>query len=88
VHVFATLKANAKTTKIAEPCASTLDHLAKFAETIAVLGLALCGHRLDAAFATFPAMWFGVVAAVAVGVKNFGLSERPATFTANRCRKG
>lgn len=82
MNVGATLEANAKTTKVMEPCVSTLDHPAKFAETTAVLGLALCDYRLDAAFAKFPAMWFGVVAAI--GVNDFGLLKRLATYTANR----
>jgi hypothetical protein len=82
VNVDATFKANAKTTKVVEPCVSMLDHLAKFAKTTAVLGPALCDHRLDAAFAKFPAMWFGVVAAI--GVNDFGLVKRPATYTADR----
>jgi hypothetical protein len=82
VNVGATLKANAKTTKVVEPCVSTLDHPAKFAETTAVLGPALCDHRLNAAFAKFPAMWLRVVAAI--GVNDFGLPKRPATYTANR----
>ena len=69
MNVGATLKANAKTTKVVGPCVS--DHPAKFAEDTAVLG---------------PALWFGVVAAI--GVNDFGLLERPKTFTANRCRKG
>src|SRR5579863_6310625 len=43
----------------------------------AVLGPALCDHRLDAAFAKFPAMWFGVLAAT--GVNDFWLLKRPAT---------
>jgi len=82
VYVGATLKANAKTTKVVEPCVSTLDHPAEFSETTAVLGSALCDHRLDATFAKFPAMWFGVVAAI--GVNDFGLLKRAATYTANR----
>jgi hypothetical protein len=82
VNVGATFKANAKTTKVMEPCVSTLDHPSKFAETATVFGPALCEHRLDAAFAQFPAMWFGVVAAI--GVNNFGLLKRPATCTADR----
>jgi len=82
VNVGATLKANAKTTKVVEPCVSPLDHPAKFTETTAVLGPALCDHRLDATFAKFPAVWFGVVAAI--GVNDFGLPKRPATYAANR----
>jgi len=82
VNVGATLKANAKTTKVAEPCVSTLDHPAEFTKTTAVLGPALCDHRLDATFAKFPAVWFGVVAAI--GVNDFGLLKRPATYAANR----
>lgn len=82
MNVGAPLKANAKTTKVVEPCASTLDDPAKFAEATAVLGPALCDHRLDAAFAKFPAMWFGVVAAI--GVNDVGLLRWPATYTANR----
>jgi hypothetical protein len=81
VNVGATLKANAKT-KVAEPCVSTLDCPAKFAEATAVLGPALCDHRLDAAFAKSPVMWFGVVAAI--GVNDFGLLKRLATPAANR----
>ena len=61
---------------------SRLDHPAKFAQTTAVPGPVLCDHRLDAAFAKFPAMWFGVVPAI--GVNDFGFLERPATHTANR----
>jgi len=76
VNVGATLKANAKTTKVAEPCVSTLDHPSKFARTSAVLGPALCDHRLDAAFAKFAAMWFGVAAAISVN--DFGLLRWPA----------
>jgi hypothetical protein len=53
VHVGAMLKANAKMTTVVAPYVNTVDHLANFAETTAVLGLALCGHRLDAAFAKF-----------------------------------
>ena len=82
MNVGATLKANAKTTKVVEPCVSTLDHPAKIAEATAVLGPALCDHGLDAAFAKFPAMWFGVVAAI--GVNNFGFLQRPATHAGNR----
>lgn len=52
----------------------------------AVLGPALCDHRLDAAFAKCSAMWFGVVAAI--GVSDIGLLKVPTTFTANRSRKG
>ena len=61
---------------------STLDHPAKIAEATAVLGPALCDHGLDAAFAKFPAMWFGVVAAI--GVNDFGFLQRPATHAGNR----
>jgi hypothetical protein len=82
VNVGATLKANAKTTKVVEPCVSTLDHPAKIAEATAVLDPALCDHGLDAAFAKFPAMWFGVVAAI--GVNDFGFLQRPATHAGNR----
>jgi hypothetical protein len=82
VNVGATLKANAKATKVVEPCVSTLDHPAKFSEATAVLGPAFCDHRLDAAFAKYAAMRFGVVAAI--GVNDFGLLERAATYTANR----
>jgi hypothetical protein len=82
VNVGATLNANAKTTKVVEPCVSTLDHPAKFAEATAVLGPALCDQRVDAAFAKFAAMWFGGVAAIGVNV--FGFLKRPATYTANR----
>jgi hypothetical protein len=82
VNVGATLKANAETTKVVEPCVSTLDRPAKFAEAAAVLGPALCDHRFDAAFAKFGAMLFGVVAAI--GVNDFGFLKRPATYTANR----
>ena len=38
MNVGATLKANAKTTKVVEPCVSTLDHPAKFAEATAMPG--------------------------------------------------
>jgi hypothetical protein len=82
VNVGATLKANGKTTKVVEPCVSTPDHPAKFVETTAVPGPALRDHRLDAAFAKFAAMWFGAVAAI--GVNDFGILKRPATYTANR----
>lgn len=64
---------------------STLDYSAKFTEGTAVLGPAPCDHRLDVAFAKFRVMWFGVVAAI--DGNDFGLLERPATYTANR-RKG
>ncbi len=56
MNVGATLKANAKTTKVVEPCVSTLDRPAKFAEATTVLGPALCDHRLDATFAKFSSM--------------------------------
>ena len=82
MNIGATLKANAKTAKVVEPCVSTLNHPAKFAKATAMLGPALCDHRLDAAFAKVPAMWFGVVAAI--DVNDFGLLKRPATYTANR----
>ena len=82
MNVGGTLKANAKTTKVVEPCVSTLDHPAKFTEATAVLGPALCDHRFDAAFAKFAAMWFGVVAAIRVN--DFGFLKRPAAYTANR----
>ena len=40
MNVGATLKANAKTTKVVEPCVSTLDHSAKFSQTTASLRFA------------------------------------------------
>jgi hypothetical protein len=52
------------------------------AQTTAVPGPAPCDYRLDAAFAKFPAVGFGVVPAI--GVNDFGLLKRPATYTANR----
>ena len=70
MNISPTLKANAKTTKVVEPCVSTLNHPAEFAQSAAVFCAAL---------------WFGVVAAI--GVNDFGLLERPTTFTANRCQK-
>ncbi|MDQ0627228.1 hypothetical protein QFZ39_006503 [Paraburkholderia graminis] len=78
VDVGATLNANAKTTKTVEACARTLDHPAKFSQSAAALGPALCDHRLDAAFTKFSAMWFGVVAAI--GGNDLGFrSGRPRT---------
>jgi hypothetical protein len=50
------LIANAKTTKVVEPCVSTLDYRAKFAETTAVHGPALFHHRLDAARSSSPCL--------------------------------
>jgi hypothetical protein len=54
----------------------------EISESTAVFGPALCDHRLDTALAKFPAMWLGVVPAI--GVNDFGLLKRPATYTANR----
>lgn len=82
MNVGPTLKAKAKTTEVVEPCVSTLDHPAKLAESTAVLGAAPCDHRLDAAFAKFLAMRFGVV--TAISVDDFGLLKRSATCAANR----
>lgn len=82
MNVGPTFEANAKTTEVVKPRVSTFDHPAEFAQTTAVLCPAPGDHRLDAAFAKFPAMWFGVVAAI--GVNDFGLLKRPATYTANR----
>jgi hypothetical protein len=54
----------------------------EISETTTVLGAAPCDHRLDAAFAKFLAMWFGVVAAI--GVDDLRFLKRPAAYVANR----
>ena len=61
---------------------SMFDHPAKLSETTAMLGAAPCDHGLDAGFAKFLAMWFGVVAAI--GVDDLGLLKRPAAYAASR----
>jgi hypothetical protein len=55
VNVGLAFVAHAKTTKGMEPCVSTRDEPAKFAETTAVVGPARGGRSLDAAFAKFMA---------------------------------
>ncbi|MGF7000513.1 hypothetical protein P3T25_008905 [Paraburkholderia sp. GAS32] len=81
-NVGATLKADAKATKVVESYLSALYCTAKLAKHTVVLGPALCDHRLDVASAKFRAAWFGVVAAI--DANNFGRLERPDAYIANR----
>jgi len=82
VNIGGTLKADAESTKVVEPCVSSPDHPAKFSQTTVAPSPAVCDPRLGAALAKFAAMWFGVVPAI--GVNDFGLLERVATYTAIR----
>jgi hypothetical protein len=66
VNVGPTLKANAKTTKVVEPCVSTLDHPAEFAQSAAVFSATPGDHRFDAALAKPLTMRLRVVATICV----------------------
>jgi len=81
VNVGPTLKANAKTTKIVQPCVSTLDHPAEFSKSAAMFGTAPGDHRFDSACTKPLAMRLRVVAAICVD--EFGLAKRSAAYTAN-----
>jgi hypothetical protein len=81
VNVGATLKANAKTTKIVQPCVSTLDHPAEFAESAAVFRTAPGDHRFDTARTKPLTMRLGVV--TAIRVDDSGLAKRSAAYAAN-----
>jgi hypothetical protein len=61
VNVGSTIKANAKTTKIVQPCVSTLDHPAEFAESAAVFRAAPGDHGFDTARTKPLTMRLGVV---------------------------
>lgn len=61
MNISPTLKANAKTTKVVEPCVSTLNHPAEFAQSAAVFCAAPGNHRFDAALAKPLTMRLGVV---------------------------
>lgn len=82
MNVGSTLKANANananTTKIVQPCVSTLDHPAEFAESAAVFRTVPGDHRFDTARAKPLTMWLGVIATLCAD--DMGLqSGRPRT---------
>ncbi len=81
MNVGSTLKANAKTTKIVQPCVSPLDHPAEFAESATVFCTALGDHRFDTARTKPLTMRLGVVAAICVD--DLGLAKRSAAYAAN-----
>ncbi len=81
MNVGSTLKANAKTTKIVQPCVSTLDHPAEFAESAAVFRTAPGDHRFDTARTKLLTMRLGVIATICVD--DLGLAKRSAAYAAN-----
>ena len=81
MNVGPTLKANAKTTKVVQPCVSTLDHPAEFAQSAAVFCAAPGNYRFDAALGKRLTMRLRVVATVCAD--DFGLLKRSTARAAN-----
>ncbi len=82
MNVGSTLEANAKTTKIVQPCMRTLDYPAEFAESAAVFRTAPSDHRFDIARTKPLAMRLRVVSTICVD--DFGLAKRSTAYAANR----
>lgn len=64
MNVCATLEADTKTTKVAEPGVRSFDNPAKFAQTATVFTAALRDRRFDTALAQLLTVGIGIVAAI------------------------
>lgn len=64
MNVCATLEADTKTTKVAEPGVRSFDNPAKFTQTATVFAAALRDRRFDTALAQLLTVGIGIVAAI------------------------